>query len=114
MMYMHPKSMFSIRHWKLPEILFVASACFALAAAGFFIAVFLQLHSAQTQAAGNTTKIQNDLNGLSPETKRKLAEGLGSTSSSASTSSTSSSLNASDKNGLTQEEKTNLSKGLGY
>ena len=41
---MHPQSIFAIRHWKLPEILFVAAACFAMAAVGFFLAVFLQLH----------------------------------------------------------------------
>jgi hypothetical protein len=41
---MHPESLFAVRHWKLPEILFVGAACFAMAAIGFFIAVFVQLH----------------------------------------------------------------------
>lgn len=34
-----------IKEWKMPEILFVAAACFAMAAVGFFIAVYLlQVH----------------------------------------------------------------------
>ena len=41
---MHPQSIFSIRHWDLPEILFVAAGCFAMGAVGFFVAVFLQLN----------------------------------------------------------------------
>lgn len=41
---MHPKSIFAIKDWRLPEILLIAVACFALAAIGFFIAVYLQVH----------------------------------------------------------------------
>ncbi len=41
---MNEQSIFAIRHWQLPEILFVGVACFAMAAVGFFVAVFLQLN----------------------------------------------------------------------
>lgn len=52
--FMHPKSIFAVREWKLPEILLLAVACFALAAFGFFIAVFLQLRPTDTQKTNTT------------------------------------------------------------
>src|SRR3954467_8777191 len=42
---MQPNSIFAIHTWRLPEILFVVAACFAIGASGFFLAVFLQLRS---------------------------------------------------------------------
>ena len=42
---MQPISFSSLRNLKLPEILFVVAACFAMGTVGFFLAVYLQLHS---------------------------------------------------------------------
>jgi hypothetical protein len=50
---MNNQSMFSIRHWSLTEMLFAAAGCFALAAVGFFIAVFLELHTSTVPEALN-------------------------------------------------------------
>jgi hypothetical protein len=56
---MHPESLFAIRHWDLPQILFVAAACFAMAAVGFFVAVFLQLQLSGQPASptSNSTNV---------------------------------------------------------
>jgi hypothetical protein len=78
---MHPQSMFSVRNWKLPEILLLAGACFALAGIGFFAAVFLQLHSSPNNSAGNTSPgVQKELSGLSTEQKQKILQQAASTS----------------------------------
>ena len=51
---MNPQSLFAIRRWQLPEILFVGAACFAMAAVGFFLAVFLQLKFTADPASTQT------------------------------------------------------------
>jgi hypothetical protein len=39
-----PHSLFNIREWDLPKLLLAGAGVFAVAALGFFLAVFLQLH----------------------------------------------------------------------
>ena len=43
------KSLFAIRHWDLPKLLLVTSGFFAIAALGFFLAVWLQLQASNVQ-----------------------------------------------------------------
>ena len=43
------KSLFAIRHWDLPKLLLVTSGFFAVAALGFFLAVWLQLQASNVQ-----------------------------------------------------------------
>jgi hypothetical protein len=70
---MNPQSLFAIRHWKLPEILFVGAACFAMAAVGFFLAVFLQLQF----APGETTQTYTNSSIEVPiEDKAKALQGV--------------------------------------
>lgn len=45
---MNPPTILPLREWRLPEILFVLAACFAIGASGFFLAVYLQLRSTTT------------------------------------------------------------------
>jgi len=59
MSHMHPRSIFAIRDWKLPEILLVGSACFAIGAIGFFLAVFLQLRTSGGNLPGTYTNAQD-------------------------------------------------------
>src|SRR5262245_53201580 len=71
---MHPQNIFAVKEWKLPEILLVAGACFALAALGFLAAIFLQLHYAQSPG-GNTTAI-NPADMMTIEEKHDVLETL--------------------------------------
>lgn len=59
MIRMHPQSIFAIRQWNLPEILFLAAACFAIGAVGFFLAVFLQLQSSGGSSTGTYANTQD-------------------------------------------------------
>ena len=58
---MHPQSIFAIRHWSLPEILFVSAGCFAMAAFGFFLAVFFQLYTGSKGIYANSQEVPREL-----------------------------------------------------
>lgn len=80
---MHPNSLFSIRHWTLSEILFVGSACFAIGAVGFFLAVYLQLKTigpadakyANSASLDDKVRVMNILaqNAATPENTSNVA-----------------------------------------
>lgn len=64
------KSLFAIRHWDLPKLMLVTSGFFAVAALGFFLAVWLQLQAPKSQADSGVPKP------LTTEEKNRIVNSL--------------------------------------
>ena len=75
---MSDKSLLSIRHWDFARLALVASAFFAMAALGFFLAVWIQLHGPLQSGLG-TQQGQ-----LTDEQKYRILEALNATSTTTS------------------------------